>query len=721
MTTRQVHRLVVGMMMLLLTTIGLPVGTGGAVGAGGAVATSRGAAPQETLRILHTTTFVPANGTFTFTVDTSRLRLTDELAWTVHSLVTNNTDAVREALNVEPGPPLRAEQRATIGALDAMGSGSTTPRTPGQQAIDETTVAIPVRATSTGGDRVFLPDTGIYPVSVRVLRDGNVLDESTIPLVRLSQKPTSRQRLVHLVGTVEASPVLQVDGTIKASPADLATLAALTDQLSGLPGDGEGIDPNGTEPPMSVSMPAELVDDLARSDSATDTQAVSALTKVADRVTWSSSPYVSLDLGAWAAADVAQNPALTLSYDTAAGRLAGVLGVEVAIGLVPTDSTMAAPTVGFLADRGATGILVKPAGSASNSLPSTAFSMVGTSAPESARPPRQIELTTDSDAPTTRRSLPALTMTEFDASVLDEVPSDAAVVARELAILSADPLNSPTPANGSATPVDTSPFDVVALRVPPLLDGQQIANLVESLNSADGVLAPTGVSGVAAALNQQLQAPQTNRDVVLRPASSLGLGALEPATYRAQQAINAANSLVADDPGLSSAQRQVLIAPNRRLSVERAQAYAQSARGAAQDILDAVTLRDVSTITLAARKTKVPFRFRNQLQQPVTVSLRIRSDRLRLSDAGPDDRLDLVLPPGQSTSEVSVEVLTSGVFAVTADVMTSSGNEVLQRQEFQVRSRAFSGVGVALSAASLLVLGMWWLRTALAKRREATK
>ena len=91
-------------------------------------------------------------------------------------------------------------------------------------------------------------------------------------------------------------------------------------------------------------------------------------------------------------------------------------------------------------------------------------------------------------------------MTEFDASVLDEVPSDAAVVARELAILSADPLNSPTPANGSATPVDTSPFDVVALRVPPLLDGQQIANLVESLNSADGVLAPTGVSGVAAAV-----------------------------------------------------------------------------------------------------------------------------------------------------------------------------------------------------------------------------
>ena len=47
MTTRQVHRLVVGMMMLLLTTIGLPVGTGGAVGAGGAVATSRGAAPQK--------------------------------------------------------------------------------------------------------------------------------------------------------------------------------------------------------------------------------------------------------------------------------------------------------------------------------------------------------------------------------------------------------------------------------------------------------------------------------------------------------------------------------------------------------------------------------------------------------------------------------------------------------------------------------------------------
>ena len=80
------------------------------------------------------------------------------------------------------------------------------------------------------------------------------------------------------------------------------------------------------------------------------------------------------------------------------------------------------------------------------------------------------------------------------------------------------------------------------------------------------------------------------------------------------------------------------------------------------------------------------------------------------------ERIELTLPPGASTSEVSVEVVTSGVFSVTADVLTPTGSDVIERQEFQVRSRAFSGVGVTLSVASLAVLALWWIRTARAKR-----
>ena len=111
---------------------------------------------------------------------------------------------------------------------------------------------------------------------------------------------------------------------------------------------------------LSVSLPAELLDTLAIAGSPEEAQVVDGLAKVADRATWLSSPYVPLNLGVWAAADVAQNPALTISYDVAQRRLSDLLDVEVNDALVPPDWTLAAPTVGFLADRGATTVLLDP-------------------------------------------------------------------------------------------------------------------------------------------------------------------------------------------------------------------------------------------------------------------------------------------------------------------------------------------------------------------------
>ncbi len=660
-----------------------------------------GRAPSEApLRIVDTTTFVPADGMFSFGVDTTGLRLTDEVAWTVHSLIPNDTEAIESALDDEPGPPLRAEQRSTIAELSMSGGQATT-------------VSIPIRSQTGDQDRVYLPDAGIYPVSVRLLRSGDELDSTTLPLIRLDRTPGDHPRLVHLVRTVVGGPSLQLDGAAKPSSADLSELRRLTEQLGDLPADDASA--------VSVSLPAELLDTLATAGTPADAQVVDELAKVADRASWLATPYVPLNLGAWAAADIAQNPALALSYDVAERRLSDLLDVEVNGNLVPPDWTLAAPAVGFLADRGATTVLLDPTIAGNTST--TATSVEGTSVTVADRQERDTERPKDGDIPTRKVALPALTVSDFGAVSATRV--DAAAVARQLALLSAGPLAAEEGVDQAGEqPGDDrpdGPLDVVALRVPSTLADGQLGALVASLDEAKGVLAPVDADGLVRAVDPGGSASRTDRSkaspVVLRNATSAQLGNLELATYRGQQAVNAASVLDPANEAVELAQRQLLVAPHLGLSPGESNAYALAARGGAQAVLDSVSLGDLSTITLAARRSKVPFRFRNELAGPVTVSLRVQSDRLKFTDAGSDGRIELTLPPGASTSEVSVEVITSGVFTVTADVLTPTGSDVIERQEFQVRSRAFSGVGVALSVASLAVLGLWWFRTARTKRR----
>ena len=672
--------------LLLAVVFGLTL-----LGAPLAGARSAPAPPTTELRIVDTSTFVPTDGTFSFDVDAADLRLTDELAWTVHSLIPNETDAIEAALDGDPGPPLRAEQRSTVAEL-----GLTSGRA--------STVSIPVRSEAGDSDRVYLPDAGIYPVSVRLLRNGEELDAATVPLIRLDQSPGDSPRLVHLVRTITAGPALQLDGTAKPSSGALTELQRLTEQLAALPADADAS-------ALSVSLPAELLDTLAGTGSTEESALVDDLAEVADRASWLATPYVPLDLGKWAAADVAQNPALPLSYDVAQRRLSDLLDVEVDDAIVPPDWTLAAPAVGFLADRGATTVLLDPNVARSGTPPVGVTTVEGTAVSPADRRTRQSERPESGDTPTVKASLPALTISDFDVPAgspkADADTVDAVGVARQLALLSAAPM---------AVDEDRTegPLDVVALRVPDSLADGQLAALVDSLSDATGVLAPIDSKGLVRAV--ATLGPKAT-PVSLRNATVAQLGPLELATYRGQQAVNAASVLDPGNEAVTLAQRQLLVAPHLGLSPVEANSFALAARGGAQAVLDSVSLGNLSTITLAARRSKVPFRFRNELANPVTVSLRVQSDRLKFTDAGPDGRIELTLPPGASTSEVSVEVVTSGVFSVTADVLTPNGSDVIERQAFQVRSRAFSGVGVTLSVASLAVLALWWIRTASAKRR----
>ena len=74
---------------------------------------------------------------------------------------------------------------------------------------------------------------------------------------------------------------------------------------------------------------------------------------------------------------------------------------------------------------------------------------------------------------------------------------------------------------------------------------------------------------------------------------------------------------------------------------------------------------------------------------------------------------------GESTVRVKVRMQSSGQFAIPLVVRSPDGTELITTGRLTIRSAAFSGVGVALSIASLLVLAAWWIRTHRRNKRQA--
>ncbi|MEZ5321410.1 MAG: hypothetical protein R2698_04930 [Microthrixaceae bacterium] len=118
-------------------------------------------------------------------------------------------------------------------------------------------------------------------------------------------------------------------------------------------------------------------------------------------------------------------------------------------------------------------------------------------------------------------------------------------------------------------------------------------------------------------------------------------------------------------------------------------------------------------LRVTSRNPTIPLRFVNGSTRPLTVRLRLRSPRLQFL-GGADRRI--VLQPGINVVKVRTKVRASGDFVLQADLLTPVGDRVLVATRRQVRSTAFSGVGVALSIGALVFLLVWWGRTLRSRR-----
>ncbi len=114
------------------------------------------------------------------------------------------------------------------------------------------------------------------------------------------------------------------------------------------------------------------------------------------------------------------------------------------------------------------------------------------------------------------------------------------------------------------------------------------------------------------------------------------------------------------------------------------------------------------TFTLTSRQGEIPLTVVYTGTTATQATLRLdSSDRLSYP-AG--DALPVTLQPGKNQVSFTVRTKTSGVQTILVRLTTPNGRIEFARGRITIRSTVVSGVGVVLSALSLAVLLMWWIR-----------
>ena len=130
-------------------------------------------------------------------------------------------------------------------------------------------------------------------------------------------------------------------------------------------------------------------------------------------------------------------------------------------------------------------------------------------------------------------------------------------------------------------------------------------------------------------------------------------------------------------------------------------------RGIAEEIdgvTDVISLPENQSVTLAAQSVQIPLTIQSQAEGNRSVLLRFESDKIEVAEDG----TQITVAPGTNTINIAVTARSLGAFPLEVSVLTPDGARELASTRFQVRSTAVPGLGLAISAVGLGLLGVWW-------------
>jgi hypothetical protein len=122
--------------------------------------------------------------------------------------------------------------------------------------------------------------------------------------------------------------------------------------------------------------------------------------------------------------------------------------------------------------------------------------------------------------------------------------------------------------------------------------------------------------------------------------------------------------------------------------------------------------------TLTAATGRLPITIQQHANMgPIFVRIRLESSNLVVLPGSSSSNVTELKADATTLANAQVQVEGSGTSTLNVDVLSPTGDQVLLSQQFKIHSTAISGVAIAISVLSLVVLAAWWIRSARKKHR----
>ncbi|MCP3913219.1 MAG: hypothetical protein GY713_19995 [Actinomycetia bacterium] len=522
--------------------------------------------------------------------------------------------------------------------------------------------------------RVRVREPGVMPVRIEA-RDaqGQPLADLVTHLIRLPREDAelpASDLLISLVVPLHSSPSIHLDGTRSLAPAEATRFGDLVRELAAGP------------MPVTITPTPETLVALA-DGSAVGADTVGVLADMAETSQIIGTPYVDLDLLSWINAGRDAVVADTLSRGSEITR--GLIGTRPDVRTWVIDQPSSTTVVSRLHDLQVDQVVIDE--DELTRVPS---------GPIPVSTGGWFALQTDDDrevrAVATNETLGRLFLTA-------ETPADVHEFLAHMAVLQ-NQFSQDNRGFVFAAPDTWAPNLDALAQLLQLLDGSgpiRGVTIDELFETIDRTIEPGG---------SPVNGPTLVRD--LRPTVPTDLGPLPTRLREVAEQYSSYRSLLAtDDPAFASLEERLLVARSADLSTVQALAMIGAVEQEITDGLTEITLSEAAPITLTGRQGVIPLRLTNTSANTVTVSVELISDRLDFPDG---DITRVELPPGDTPLDVTVRSSGSGGFPLRVVVNTPDGRIELARATYSVRSTFVPGVGIAISAAALLFLVVWWAR-----------
>lgn len=502
-----------------------------------------------------------------------------------------------------------------------------------------------------------LPDVGVYPVSVRAVdENGRELGSMLTHLVR-SPAPDTFPTLASVI--VVAGPettATRPDGSVQLDDRAEANTQAVASAADRVP-----------EVPFLYAVTPETIDALGP---VARTRLAESSLSVPD------GPWAGLDLGAWLSDDDLSDP---LDHQIDRGRDA---------------------LDGAQLNRSTATVLREPVTATQRDV--LTFAGADVLITES-------DLAVGLEAPAVGRLRPAqVAESEQSALVVDDAlqahlqTNDDSVLAvhhllADLAVLFFDRPNDPRSA-------------MVWVEEPESLGGDALEALLSGFGASGEIVAAAEPDDVLSSIE-----PSGTLSMARRPPPSLSDYANALAATVAQ--IRVWDSVLLADDDRAEVLEATLDATAATDVIDQADEWFARARAIVDAQLTGITIPEQQTVTLTEREAELPIRIDNDLGYEANVLLKLDSTRLEVPEQGPRG-IPVQLVPGANDLRIPVRARASGSFPLDVSVSTPRGSRVLADARFSVRTTVLNGVGLALTAGSLLVLLVWWARHFRDGRRD---